>query len=236
MAQAGHHREEHPGHHIVPKKILFTVFGALVFLTVFTVITAQLDLGGFNVPLALAIAFTKAGLVLAFFMALKYDNRVNTLVFSLGAVFVVVFLTFTLFDTALRGSLGMMDEAGTVADQQRAEAALQAQDPGLGTPTVAAPDTTATESGEAPDGAVVFTTYMCNTCHSLDGSAGAGPSLQGVGSRRTRDEVIQSIREPDAVIVEGFSPGVMGATLNAFGFATITDAEFEALVDYLMNH
>ena len=62
---------------------------------------------------------------------------------------------------------------------------------------------------------------------------GVGPSLQGLGGRSTREEIIQSLREPDAVIVEGFPPGVMGATLNAFGFADISDADFEALVDYL---
>ena len=82
---------------------------------------------------------------------------------------------------------------------------------------------------------MIFTTYACNTCHSLDGAAGAGPTLQGIGSRQSREELAQSIREPDAVIMEGFAPGVMGATRNAFGFGNITDAEFEALVDYLMD-
>ncbi len=89
------------------------------------------------------------------------------------------------------------------------------------------------DPGAVPDGSVVFTTYMCNTCHSLDGSVGAGPSLQGIGSRQTREEITQSLREPDAVIVEGFFPGVMSASLTAFGFANVTDAEFEALVDFL---
>ncbi len=105
-----------------------------------------------------------------------------------------------------------------------------------GAVAAAAPSSTAaTDPGAVPDGSVVFTTYMCNTCHSLDGAVGAGPSLQGVGSRQTREEITQSLREPDAVIVEGFSPGVMSATMNAFGFANVTDAEFDALVDFLME-
>ena len=227
MAHPNQHHDH--GHHIIPIKVLAIIFGVLVFLTVVTVITARIDLGAFNVPLALAIASTKALLVVAFFMALKYDNTVNTLVFSVGAVFVLVFLAFTLADTALRGSLGIT-EAGTVADQQRAEEALRASEPAAATP-VAAPDTTA---ADVPiDGAAIFTQYACNTCHSLDGAAGAGPTLEGLGSRQTREQIIQSIREPDAVIVEPFAPGVMAATLNAFGFANITDAEFEALIDYL---
>ena len=113
-----------------------------------------------------------------------------------------------------------------------------------GTPTVTmdtplkgqgtAPAPVATATGEA-DGATVFTNYGCNTCHTFDGTAGVGPSLQGLSERSTREEVIQSLREPDAVLVEGFAPGVMGATINAFGFADISDADFEALVDYLME-
>jgi cytochrome c oxidase subunit 4 len=203
------HAEDH--HHIIPKKVLFTVFGVLVTLTVLTALTAQLNLGGFNVPLALAIAFTKAALVLAIFMALKYDNRVNTLVISIGAIFVGVFLLFTLFDTALRGSLGIM-EPGVIE-------------------TPALPSAPA----DTLDGAALFTTYLCSTCHSLDGTPGVGPSLQGVGSRRTREEVVQSIREPDAVVTEGFTAGIMSATLAGIGFADkISDEEFEALVDYLM--
>ncbi len=234
MAHAGHDTDEHHGHHIVPQKILLAVFGGLVFLTVVTVVTARIDLGVFNVPLALAIAFTKAGLVITFFMALKYDNPVNTLVFSLGAVFVLIFLVFTLFDTSFRGALGTM-EAGTIADQQRAEEALLAQNPDLGTAAVAAADTEAADPAVPVDGAAVFSTYMCNTCHSIDGSVGAGPSLQGLASRQDREQVIQSLLEPDAVIVEGYAPGVMAASVNAFGFGDVSDAEFEALVDYLMG-
>ena len=217
------HAEEHH-HHITPKKTLFIVFGVLVVLTVLTAVTAQIDLGSYNVPLALAIAFTKASLVLAIFMALKYDNRVNTLVFSVGAIFVGVFLLITLLDTAMRGSLGLM-EAGVieVPALPSASADHSADHP---------PDTT---TADTLDGAAFFTAYLCNTCHSLDGTPGVGPSLQGLGSRLTREEVVQSLREPDAVIAEGFTPGLMSATLTAIGFADkISDEEFETLVDYLM--
>ena len=113
-------------HHITSKKTLFKVFGALVALTILTVVTARfVDLGIFNIPLALAIAGTKATFVVAIFMALKYDNRVNTLVFAMGSIFVVVFLTFTLFDTVFRGDLGNVDVM-TAAERQRREDDLRA--------------------------------------------------------------------------------------------------------------
>ena len=117
---------------------------------------------------------------------------------------------------------------------ERAEEALLAREPG-GALVAAATDTTAADPAVPIDAEALFTTYLCNTCHSFDGTAGAGPSLQGLASRQTREQVVQSLREPDAVIVEGYAPGAMGATINAMGFANITDAEFEALVDYLME-
>ena len=123
MAHAEHHE-----HHIVPLKILYGVFGGLVVLTVLTVLTARfVDLGAFNLPLALVIAGGKALLVVTFFMALKWDNRVNLLIFMLGLVFVVVFLTFTLFDTAFRGDLDNA-ESLPISDMERVEEDLQRRD------------------------------------------------------------------------------------------------------------
>lgn len=119
------------GHHVIPKKTLYTVFGALVFLTILTALTAIfVDIGAFNVPLALAIAGSKATLVVMFFMALKYDNRVNTLTFALGAIFVIVFLVFTLFDTAFRGDLGNVG-AETISDIERRESVQRDREAGM---------------------------------------------------------------------------------------------------------
>ena len=116
---------DHHGHHIVPLKLLWGVFGALVFLTIFTVITAHyVDLGPLNLPLAIAIAVSKATLVVTVFMALRWDNRVNLLIFSLGFIFVIVFLSFTLFDTSFRGDLSNAEE-NYISDQERIEQQLQ---------------------------------------------------------------------------------------------------------------
>jgi cytochrome c oxidase subunit 4 len=120
------------GHHIASTRMLVTVFGSLIFLTIFTVVSSRIDIGIFNVPLAMLIATTKAALVVGFFMALKYDNRVNSLVFAVGVLFVVVFLTFTLLDTSFRGDLPNTTE-GTIMEMDKSEAALQArQDAGPG--------------------------------------------------------------------------------------------------------
>jgi cytochrome c oxidase subunit 4 len=118
----------HTGHHITPKKTLIQVFVALVVLTILTVVTSRMNTGPFHVPLAIAIAVAKASLVVMVFMALKYDNRTNSLVFLVGTLFVIIFLAFTLFDTAFRGDLGNTTK-GTIQDQQRQEEELKAREP-----------------------------------------------------------------------------------------------------------
>ena len=125
---AHHEHDGHHGHHIIPFKVYVTVFAVLIFLTILTVVTAKyVDLGPLNLPLALAIAGVKAGLVILFFMALKYDTPMNALVFSLGAVFVIIFLTFTLLDTSFRGYVDP-DEAQTLIELQRRDAELGVRD------------------------------------------------------------------------------------------------------------
>ena len=65
---------------------------------------------------ALLIAGVKATLVAMFFMALKYDNKVNALAFSLSIVFLVVFFVFTFLDTGFRDTFD--DWSATPIDQQ----------------------------------------------------------------------------------------------------------------------
>lgn len=118
----------HAEHHVSSIKLLSIVFGGLVFLTVLTVLTAQVDLGAFNIPLALTIATTKAALVVVIFMALKWDNKVNTAIFGIGVLFVMVFISFTLFDTLYRGDLSNT-EKGTIEEKVRDEEALKMREP-----------------------------------------------------------------------------------------------------------
>ena len=49
--------------HIAPKSQLYAVFAALMVLTVITVAVSRVDLGAFNLPVALAVAVTKAALI-----------------------------------------------------------------------------------------------------------------------------------------------------------------------------
>ena len=114
----------HDGPHIVPMSTLLKVFGGLIVLTIVTVGAAYVPLGPLNVPVAIGIAVVKASLVVLFFMHLKYDNPVNALTFTIGTIFVVVFVTITLLDTAFRGDLGNVNPQTIKqlqAEQERAQ-------------------------------------------------------------------------------------------------------------------
>ena len=118
----------HDGHHILQKSTLLQVFGGLIVLTILTVAVAYVPLGPLTVPVAIGIAATKATLVVLYFMALRYDNPVNALTFTIGIIMVVVFITFTLFDTAFRGDLGNVANQTVTEMEREQEAAQQQQD------------------------------------------------------------------------------------------------------------
>jgi len=76
-----HHTHDHAhGHgevgHVVPVATFAKVLGALLFLTVVTVLAAKVDLGKWNIVGALVIASIKASLVILVFMHGKYENRI----------------------------------------------------------------------------------------------------------------------------------------------------------------
>ena len=89
-------------------------------------------------------------------------------------------------------------------------------------------------TGGNRDAETLFAAYLCNTCHSLDGTVGAGPSLQGIGDRFTKAEIYESILDPDATVTEGFAAGTMSIMLTATGFhEQVSAQELTTLVEYL---
>jgi cytochrome c oxidase subunit 4 len=91
--------------HVLPLKVYLGVGAALMFLTVVTVIVAQIPLGGWNVVVALAIAAIKALLVASFFMHLYYDHKLYFIMFGIGVLILAVFIVLTMFDTLQRGAV-----------------------------------------------------------------------------------------------------------------------------------
>jgi cytochrome c oxidase subunit IV len=90
-------------HHIVPKKIYYTIFALLMVCTYLTVQIAFLDLGPLNTIGALGIATFKATIVVLFFMHVKYSTRLTWAV-VLGSLFWLgILLALTMGDYLTRG-------------------------------------------------------------------------------------------------------------------------------------
>ncbi len=87
------------GGHVVSAQILLRVWGALLVLTVVTVAATWVDLGSFNLALALLIATVKATLVALYFMHLRYDRPVNSLILGASILFLAIFIGIALMDT-----------------------------------------------------------------------------------------------------------------------------------------
>ena len=89
--------QEHHGH-IVPTKVYFLVFAALLVLTWITVAIARADLEPFNTLLALGVAVTKATLVILFFMHLRWSSTLTRLFLAAGLFWLALMIGFTAVD------------------------------------------------------------------------------------------------------------------------------------------
>jgi cytochrome c oxidase subunit IV len=89
--------------HVSPKSTYYAIFGALMVLTAITVGVAFIHLGSLNFPVALAIAITKATLVILFFMHVKYSSRLTKMIVGMAFFFLAILLTLTMTDYLSRG-------------------------------------------------------------------------------------------------------------------------------------
>jgi len=87
-------------------RVYVVVFAALLVLTGLTVWVASLDLGAWNTPVALAIAVSKAALVILFFMHVKYSPRLIWIVVASGFFWLAHLTAGTVADYVTRGWLG----------------------------------------------------------------------------------------------------------------------------------
>lgn len=94
-------------HYIVPTRVYYGVFTALMVLTGVTVWIATIDLGRFNVLVALIIACIKASLVILFFMHVIYSSKLTKTIVVTGFATLFVMFFFTLADLLSRGWMGV---------------------------------------------------------------------------------------------------------------------------------
>lgn len=89
--------------HIMSSKLYYTIWIALLCLTVITAAVSFVDLGRFNTVIALVIATFKALLVVLFFMHVKYTSEKLTKIVIVSAIFwLFLLLALSMADYATR--------------------------------------------------------------------------------------------------------------------------------------
>ena len=88
--------------HIVPYRTFVLVWCVLLVLTGVTVAVAQVHLGALNVWVALSIATLKSALVVAFFMHMKYEQRLFKLALLSALAILAIFIGMTFLDVLYR--------------------------------------------------------------------------------------------------------------------------------------
>ena len=106
------------GHFIIPAKYYIGTCASLIFLTIVTVASAQIDLGFLNVPLAMILATTKMLLVVMFFMGMRWEKGIIPIFFFSSVVGVFLFFIFTYADIGYRDIVDPI-EAETFGTQSK---------------------------------------------------------------------------------------------------------------------
>jgi mono/diheme cytochrome c family protein len=93
----------------------------------------------------------------------------------------------------------------------------------------------------APGGEGLYASLGCQGCHSIDGSKSSGPTFKGLagsmvqltnGQTVTADDayLLESILDPDKLIVKGYQPGVMSAVIKK---GQVPQDQAKQLVDFI---
>jgi mono/diheme cytochrome c family protein len=74
---------------------------------------------------------------------------------------------------------------------------------------------------------------QCQRCHSFRGNGGvAGPALDGIGARQSRDQILKSLVDPSAILVEGFETDTGISAMPEIHW-TLTADEIRDLLEFV---
>jgi cytochrome c oxidase subunit 2 len=112
-----------------------------------------------------------------------------------------------------------------------------------GSGTVTSPPAPTPSPEAVAKGKGLYTSLGCIGCHSLDGSAGTGPTFKGLYNSQVKlddgstvaaddDYLTRAIQDPDAQIVTGHQPGIMSAVIKPH---SVSDENTQALIAYIAS-
>ena len=87
---------------ILPKKTYYKIGIILFVLMSMTIAVAYIDLGRFNIYIALTIAVVKALLVVMYFMHVKYNTKLTWIFAGAGFLWLIIMFALTMSDYITR--------------------------------------------------------------------------------------------------------------------------------------
>lgn len=126
MSESVEHEADSHSHSAIPYVIVWIV---LLFFTALTYVTGTMHLGGWALPLALAIACVKSALVALIFMHLNESSGATRLVFVTALIFLGLLLFFTVADVATRFKLATPAGAPFGTERSQPEGLLEHEMP-----------------------------------------------------------------------------------------------------------
>jgi cytochrome c oxidase subunit 4 len=100
----GSSSEQHfdPMSHTVPISLYVGIWAALMVFTGITVFAATVELGVFNIVVALLIATIKGTLVVLFFMHLRYSTKLTMVTVVAAIFFLIIMFSLSMTDYLTR--------------------------------------------------------------------------------------------------------------------------------------
>ena len=104
------HAHTQPHVHVVPKKVYYAIFAALMILLFITVGVAYVPLAGWGIYVAMTIAIIKALLVVLYFMHVRYSSHLIWVIAGAGFVWLIIMFGITITDFATRDWLPVLSK------------------------------------------------------------------------------------------------------------------------------
>ncbi|MFO1519110.1 MAG: c-type cytochrome [bacterium] len=200
-------------------KVYVAVWLTLLVLTFVTVEVSYHDYGLLNIFVAMLIATIKGTLVCLFFMHLRYDNRINQVIFISAFVFLAIFVGLSASDIFNR-------QATALAKIHEIQAPAGNQSAKMNELRVSTPQLVA-------KGKELFQ-QNCVTCHGANGQ-GDGPAASALTPKPrnfTSADGWKNGRAP-AQIFKTITEGIQGSAMASFSTFSIDDRW--ALVHYVRS-
>src|SRR3990167_2773423 len=195
-------------HHADHKKSYVTVWIILLVLSVITDWVSYHNYGILNIVVAMGVATVKASLVCLYFMHLKYDNRLNQVVFVASFVFLAIFAGLTASDELFRPveAVAKVEVIQPPAENQAAQMEkLRGSTPSL-----------------TAKGKEIYTS-QCMACHGAEGR-GDGPAASAFNPKpRDFTSGLWKQGGAPAQVFKTISDGMAGTPMPPFNSLSITD-------------